>query len=1364
MSPPTSLKPDPPSSGSDTLSWAQILQGSNPNGSKPVTSSTLSRIQSNSSGKIGFFSFIKEYSDNLLCLQETHVSVDVANSFIHKFGRPWKRIASPSNGASGGIILVWNTNIVTAHTLAIQVDVIHAIIAFNNSMTFIISTIYANINPSLRDILCNLETKEATNNLSSHEQETLNFLFNKVTVLQRQISLKWWAKAKIKWYLEGDRNTVYFHRMVTSRRRINHIHSITSENGSILSDDKEILFEFSHFYQNLWTSPSDPFIIQLWPQFPSVSDSFKNSLIAHFSKAEIWNTISSMANGKSPGIDGFIVEFYKSYWKIISDDLLNCFHYFHSTGFIPFEWNKIILIFIPKCQNPDRVKDFRHIVLCNLSYRILTKLIANRLKTLTLLINKAVNDNIFISLRINNTLTISHLMFADDILLAFKADDTSISNFKTIFAHYAQLTGQKVNLQKSANFYPKYTLLTIKTNICTKGTQVHNGMTQNLFIFFAFNIYLLINYYLIPLTKILLIPPSLSRSLLLSLSRLLNLPLVAAASCSLPLPPLAARCPCRRSLLARSLPPARRSLLTRSLPPARRRRSPARRSLPPARRRRSPARCRLLAAAARLLAATARLLAAAARLHAAACSPLPLARSLPLLACSTLPAVARYSPALCRLLAALCRLLAAPCRRSLLAHSLPPARRSQPPARRRRSLPSFATRRSPLAAATQRSLPLASSPHAARCRSLARRTPLVAARWLAARRSLPPLNARCRSLARRTPLAAATQRSLPLAARRSLPPLNARCRSLPPLNARCRSPHATRCRHSTLVAARCNCRSSDRLQSSSGYRHRTEALIFAAQEHLRDVIIESDSKILMDGLNQKICPDWRILATVHDIFDLASKFNTIVFRFVYRECNKAAHWAANWARVGCSSQVLSSIRPPELEQVIVLLCFAYKLADHVAEGKQNPCYCSYSPSNAVATTTSCGGEILVLSMISDAELHIEDISDTLYSRPSVVSQISKSAINELRSLKLVRHRTAPYTSEAACATRVRVVERPQRIKTAGHKRHSRPRWSDCACDSCTTSSDALHVHVESPQTDGKAAEEDVVFIHGFISSSKFWTETVFCHFTDEARARYRLIAVDLLGFANSPKPEDSLYTLEEHVRMLEKCVLERYNVKSFHIVAHSLGSLLALALAVKYPAAVKSLTIVAPPYFPVPEGEQGTQYVLRRLAPRRVWPLLSFGSSMVCWYEHISRTACLLICKQHRLWTAAFKFLTRNRVRTYLMEGFFSYTHNAAWHTLHNVICGTGGKVVDGYLEALREEMSCDVVVYHGRDDELLPVDCSYAVKSRIPRARVKVVEDKDHITIVVGRQKAFARELEEIWSASTTVTFEQERKEMGIQ
>ncbi|WOL05729.1 putative lysophospholipase BODYGUARD 2 [Canna indica] len=458
-------------------------------------------------------------------------------------------------------------------------------------------------------------------------------------------------------------------------------------------------------------------------------------------------------------------------------------------------------------------------------------------------------------------------------------------------------------------------------------------------------------------------------------------------------------------------------------------------------------------------------------------------------------------------------------------------------------------------------------------------------------------------------------------------------------------------------------------------------------------------------------------------------------------------------------EVLSLVVFTVLDLLDVFLCLVYKLADYVLEAEWKPCYCASSPRDMILVAEKGGSK--VLSLTSSTKLQLQDISDTLYSRPSLVAEISKAALAELRKLKLVARRgpvsasstrvrsaTATATTFTMNSTIIHVLQG----KIRGHKSHAAARsWTDCACESCTHwsspsgSRDTLFVHVEGPK-DGKAAEEDVLFIHGFISSSAFWTETVFPNVSESARSRYRLFAVDLLGFGKSPKPPESLYTLREHVDMIERSVMERFGVKSFHIVAHSLGSILALALAVKYPNAVKSLTILAPPYFPVPKGEQGTQYVLRRVAPRRVWPLMAFGASVVCWYEHISRVVSLVMCKNHRRWELAFKFVTRNRIRTYLMDGFFCHTHNASWHTFHNIICGSAGKM-DGYLDVVRDQLGCDVVVFHGRDDELLPVDCSYAIKAKIPRARVKVVENKDHITIVVGRQKAFARELEEIWN-----------------
>ncbi|XP_047968175.1 probable lysophospholipase BODYGUARD 1 [Salvia hispanica] len=430
-----------------------------------------------------------------------------------------------------------------------------------------------------------------------------------------------------------------------------------------------------------------------------------------------------------------------------------------------------------------------------------------------------------------------------------------------------------------------------------------------------------------------------------------------------------------------------------------------------------------------------------------------------------------------------------------------------------------------------------------------------------------------------------------------------------------------------------------------------------------------------------------------------------------------------------------------LDVVDVILCYVYKVADFFFEAEWKACYCSASAKESIAgrgkiVVSEAPGESKIVRLTC-TKMQLEEISDTLYTRPSLVSAVSNSTA--LRPSK----RTGVRSSFTVNSTVIEMLQG----RVGGQQTLPVPRWSDCNCKTCTSWTaascrDTLFVKVDGAREN---AGEDVVFIHGFISSSAFWTETLYPNFSKSAKSKYRLFAVDLLGFGRSPKPTDSLYTLREHLDMIQRSVLDPYKVKSFHIVAHSLGCILALALAVKHPSAVKSLTLLAPPYFPTPKGEAATQYMMKRVAPRRVWPVIAFGASMACWYEHISRTICLVICKNHRIWEFLTKLLTRNRIRTYLMEGFFLHTHNAAWHTLHNVICGTAGKI-ETYLDDVKNRLKCDITIFHGQNDELIPVECSYNLQSRIPRAHVKVVENEDHITIVVGRQKAFARELEAIW------------------
>ncbi|KAF3524721.1 hypothetical protein F2Q69_00048787 [Brassica cretica] len=340
-----------------------------------------------------------------------------------------------------------------------------------------------------------------------------------------------------------------------------------------------------------------------------------------------------------------------------------------------------------------------------------------------------------------------------------------------------------------------------------------------------------------------------------------------------------------------------------------------------------------------------------------------------------------------------------------------------------------------------------------------------------------------------------------------------------------------------------------------------------------------------------------------------------------------------------------------------LFCFIYKTLDLFFEYEWKPCYCSF-PLEAQAKTrkiiVSERGDYSNVVSMTRTKIHFDEISDTLYSRgPSLLMRLSKlvSSVKFFNYTGLImRHNvvdSCDNTDDSKKKTRSGSKKRMTLNSTVVEKLPTTPRWSDCHCSFCTSwlspsNKDSLYVKVQQPK-DNKKARDNVVFIHGFLSSSSFWSETLFPNFSDTAKSNYRLIAVDLLGYGRSPKPNDSLYTLREHLEMIEKSVISQYKLKKFHVVAHSLGCVLALALAVKHPGAIKSLTLLAPPYYKVPKGVQAAQYVMRKVAPKNVWPPMQFGASLISWYEHLGRTVCLVLCKSHRLVDSLTRLLTLNR-------------------------------------------------------------------------------------------------------------------------
>eukprot|EP00253_Pinus_taeda_P019985 PITA_19985 len=116
------------------------------------------------------------------------------------------------------------------------------------------------------------------------------------------------------------------------------------------------------------------------PKLVMREDNF--NLNRQVNEEEVSEVIKEMQNGKAPGLDGFNVDFFKACWDIVKQDILDVVEDLRKNKIVLKALNTSFLSLIPKHDNamtPDR---FSPITLCNVVYKIISKIIVNRLKPL----------------------------------------------------------------------------------------------------------------------------------------------------------------------------------------------------------------------------------------------------------------------------------------------------------------------------------------------------------------------------------------------------------------------------------------------------------------------------------------------------------------------------------------------------------------------------------------------------------------------------------------------------------------------------------------------------------------------------------------------------------------------------------------------------------------------------------------------------------------------------------------------------------------------------------------------------------------------------------------------------------------------
>ena len=116
---------------------------------------------------------------------------------------------------------------------------------------------------------------------------------------------------------------------------------------------------------------------------------------------------------KAPGPDGIPAFFFQEYWAVVKQDIFKATQAFLHLGSLLKALNKTFITLIPKVSVPKEVTLFRPINLCNVTYKIITKIMVNRLKPL---MNSLISpfQNVFIQGR----------NISDNILLAHEIMDT----------------------------------------------------------------------------------------------------------------------------------------------------------------------------------------------------------------------------------------------------------------------------------------------------------------------------------------------------------------------------------------------------------------------------------------------------------------------------------------------------------------------------------------------------------------------------------------------------------------------------------------------------------------------------------------------------------------------------------------------------------------------------------------------------------------------------------------------------------------------------------------------------------------------------------------------------------------------------
>ncbi|WP_419593383.1 reverse transcriptase domain-containing protein, partial [Thiolapillus sp.] len=196
------------------------------------------------------------------------------------------------------------------------------------------------------------------------------------------------TRSRARWVGEGEKVSKYFCNLEKRHYTSKIIRKIEKKDGTFVTEQDDIVKETKSFYESLYMQEDqindvnlEDLIQEHEENIPKLTEKQRNDLEGLISKEEVLSTLKRMKNGTSPGSDGFTVEFYKFFWNDLGSFLVRAINESFKKESLSSPQKEGIITLLPKGDKPRQfLENWRPITLLNVSYKIASGCIANRIK------------------------------------------------------------------------------------------------------------------------------------------------------------------------------------------------------------------------------------------------------------------------------------------------------------------------------------------------------------------------------------------------------------------------------------------------------------------------------------------------------------------------------------------------------------------------------------------------------------------------------------------------------------------------------------------------------------------------------------------------------------------------------------------------------------------------------------------------------------------------------------------------------------------------------------------------------------------------------------------------------------------------